>query len=343
MQKIRAAIIGAGTYGSVHARVFREMKYVDTVAICDVDKKKANALATQYGIVNIYTNAEEMLQRTDCDFVSVTTPDYLHAAPVISAARARKNILVEKPFATNKKDLLDMKEAIDKNNVRVMCDFHNRLSPPFSNAKNIINSGEIGNVQSMYIRLNDSKIIVTKALSWAAESSVLWFLGSHTLDAISYFCASRPKTVYSLSKEGMLRSMGINAIDMYQTSIELENGCIAQMENGWVTPNGNTSNIDLKCTILCDMGQININTSNSDMLQVFTETRSNTPDCIARPIIQDKITGFVSNSIRSFVERLIDGRPFMISLQEAIDTSIALMAIMQSAKQKKVIEVNYDL
>jgi predicted dehydrogenase len=342
MEKVKAAIIGAGTYGGVHARVFNELRYVETTAICDINRKRAEALAEQYGIKSVYTDMDEMLRKCDCDFVSVTTPDHLHATAVLSAAKAKKNILVEKPFATKREDLFAMREAIAKNGVRAMCDLHNRVSPPFSNAKSIVDSGELGKVLSMYMRLNDDKTVATKMLSWTANSSVLWFLGSHTMDAISYFCGSRPKSVYSLSKKGVLQSMGIDTVDMYQTSLEMGNGCIAQMENGWVTPNGNTGIIDLKCTVLCDKGQININTSNSDMLQVFTEDRSRTPDCIARPIILDKITGFVNNSIRSFVDRLIDGKPFFVSVEEAVDSCIALLAVMESAEKKKVVEVDYQ-
>jgi predicted dehydrogenase len=341
MEMVKAGIIGAGTYGAVHARIFDEMKYVKTTAICDIDRGKAETLAAQYHIENVYDDLEEMLRKSDCDFVSVTTPDHLHAKAVLAAAKAKKNILVEKPFATKRKDLFAMREAIGKNGVRAMCDLHNRVSPPFSNAKTIVESGELGKVMSMYMRLNDDKKVATEMLSWSANSSVLWFLGSHTMDAIQYLCNSRPKTVYSLSRKGVLKSMGINTVDMYQTSIELENGCIAQMENGWVTPNGNTSIIDLKCMVLCDKGQININTSNSDMLQVFTEERSRTPDCIARPIVMENMAGFVSNSIRSFVDRLIDGKPFFVSVDEAVDSCIALLAVMESAEKKKVIEVDY--
>ncbi len=162
------------------------------------------------------------------------------------------------------------------------------------------------------------------------------------MDAVCYLCRSRPRSVYALSRTGVLKSLGVDAVDLYQTSMEMENGCIAQMENGWITPDGNTSIIDLKCTVLCEKGQININTSNSDMLQVFTEQRSGTPDCIARPIILDRITGFVSTSIRSFVDALLDGKPFIASVDEAVDSCLALLAVAESAEKKKVVEVKYD-
>ena len=282
-----------------------------------------------------------MLQKSNCDFVSVVTPDHLHAEAVIAAAKAGKNILIEKPFGTTREDIYSMREAIAKSGVRAMCDLHNRLSPPFSNAKVTIDSGELGKVYSMYMRLNDNKSVATNMLSWSSNSSILWFLGSHSLDAISYICGSRPKTVYSQSRDGILKQLGIDTIDMYQTAITFENGCIAQMENGWISPNGNTSTIDLKCNIMCEKGMININTSNSDMLQVMTEERTRTPDCIARPVIDGRMTGFANNSIRTFVDRLIDGKPFFVSIDDAADCCIAILAIIGSAKTRKPVDIQY--
>ena len=86
--------------------------------------------------------------------------------------------------------------------------------------------------------------------------------------------------------------MGVDTVDLYQTAIEFENGCIAQMENGWIIPNGNTALIDLKCNIMCEKGMFQINGSNSDMLQVTTEERMMTPNCIARPVVNGRVEGF---------------------------------------------------
>ena len=71
-----------------------------------------------------------------------------------------------------------MVNAIEENGVRVMVDFHNRWSPPFNAAYTAVRAGELGELYSGYFRLNDIKWVATDLLPWAAQSSILWFLGS---------------------------------------------------------------------------------------------------------------------------------------------------------------------
>lgn len=341
MGRIKAAIVGSGIFGSFHARTFYEMPNVEIVGICDLDKNRATKVAAEFSIPNVYTDHNEMLAKSGCDFITIATPDHLHAKVAIDAANAKCDFLVEKPFATTRDDIFAMREAVEKNKVRAMCDLHNRSSPPYAIAKQMIDSGNMGKVYSMYIRLNDNKYVPTTMLSWSASSSILWFLGSHSLDLISYLCSSRPKTVYSLSRKGILQELGIDTIDLYQTSIEFENGVIAQMENGWIIPDGNTAMIDMKCNILCEKGAFNINTSNSDMLQVLTEEKTTTPNCIARPIINNRVEGFAPNNIRSFVEALVTNSAFNITVDEAADGCLAILSIMRSSEIRKEVEVQY--
>ena len=341
MQTLKAAIVGAGIFGSFHARTLSEIPYVDIVAICDLNRERAETIAAEFHIPGVYTDHKKMFSESGCDFITIATPDHLHAKVAVDAANAGKPFLVEKPFATTREDIDTMREAIARNNVRVMCDLHNRSSQPYAMAKAIIDSGEAGKVNNMYIRLNDNKSVPTDMLSWSTDSSVLWFLGSHTLDVLNFMCGSRPKTVYALSRKGILQNMGFNTVDIYQTAIEFENGVIAQMENGWIIPNGNTSIIDMKCNITCEKGAFNINSSNSDMLQIITEEWTTTPNPIARPIINGKVEGFAPNNIRSFVDALISGKPFNITVDEAADCSLAILAILESAEKKQVIEVKY--
>lgn len=344
MDITKVGIIGAGLFGTVHARTYADIPYVALRAVCDISRERAEALARAYGTpdTSVYTSIDEMVKKCDCDFIAIATPDHLHAEAVIAAANAKRDILVEKPFGTTRDDLLRMREAIARNGVRAMCDLHNRMSPPFTNAKNVLDSGELGQIQSMYIRLNDNKSVATDMLAWSSESSILWFLGSHSLDALMFLCNSRPADVFVRQKQGVLKALGVDTVDLYQTSIGFENGCIAQMENGWITPNGNSSIIDLKCNVLCERGMVDINTSNSDMLRVTSEARVTTPDCIARPVVHGHMAGFANNSIRSFVDRLRDGKPFMISVDEAVDGCLALLSILESGRTGKLVSVRYE-
>lgn len=341
MKKLRMGIIGAGTWGETHASIYNEHPCAQTVAICDKDKNRAEGLAAKFSIKEVYTDYKEMAQKSSCDAIAVVTPDFLHADISIACAEAGKHLIIEKPLATTRKDVFNMVEAFEKNKVRVMVDLHNRWNPTINTTKQEIEAGTLGIPYSAYGRLNDAKWIATDMLSWAAKSSILWFLGSHSLDTLRWLLNSDVERVYSVSREGILKELGVDVPDMYLTTLEFKNGCIAQMENGWITPNANTCLNDIKFTLLGTKGMINIDCSSHNMIQAVTDDKVFTPDIIVRNRVDGRVKGFAYESIRSFVDRMIDGKKFLVSLEDAANTSLALIAVLESAAKREPVKVKY--
>lgn len=333
------AIIGAGTWGETHASIYREHMLVDLVAICDKNRERAQSLASKFKITKVYTDYKQLLQNSDCDAVAIVTPDYLHGDIAIACADAKKHMLIEKPLATSKQDVYRMVEAIERNKVRVMVDFHNRWSPPFNTAKQEIASGRLGRPVSAYYRLNDIRWVATDMLSWAAKSSILWFLGSHSLDTLCWMMDDQVEEVYSVSSKGILESQGVDTVDMYMTTIKFKKGGIAQMENGWITPNANSCINDIKFNILCERGKIDIDASSHNLIQMVTDEKVTTPDILVSNEVFSKCKGFAYESIRSFIDKLYNGQKFHVSLKDAANTSLTILSILESAKTGMPIEV----
>ena len=341
MKPLKIAIVGAGTWGEVHAGIFSEYHLSDIVAICDRDLTKAGKVAAKYGIKNVFQDVSAMLKETDIDAVSIVTPDHLHADIAVACANAGKHLLIEKPIATTRDDVHKIVDAANKNNVRVMVDLHNRWNPPFASAKEAIVSGELGEIQSGYFRLNDVKWVATDMLSWTAQSSILWFLGSHSLDTLRWLFDDDVRRVYSVSRSGVMKSLGVDATDIYLTTLEFNNGCVAQMENGWITPDGNPNLNDLKCSILGSKGMISIDASNHNLMQKYTDVKTQVPDILVKNYVHGKARGFSFESIRSFVEKIVTGEEFIVTMEDAAKTSLALLAVMESAKTREPVEVKY--
>ena len=341
MEKIRMAIVGAGVWGNTHAGIFREHPMVETVGICDLNGERAAKTAKEFGIPAVYTRVEDMLRETPCDAVSIVTPDHLHADASVLCAEAGKHLLIEKPLATSREDVYRITEAAEKNRVRVMVDLHNRWSPPFAVAKQAIEAGELGKPRNGYFRLNDIKWVATDMLSWSASSSILWFLGSHSLDTLSWLFNSRLRRVYAVASRGVLDKLGVDTVDAYFSTLEFENGCVAQMENGWICPNANPNVNDMKCTILGDKGMISIDTSHHTMIQKYTDQAVTVPDVLVRNSVHGRVKGFAYESIRSFVDKLSSGDDFVVSLEDAAAASLGILAIMESSKKGMPVDVAY--
>ena len=250
-------------------------------------------------------------------------------------------MLIEKPLATSRDDVYCIADAIKRNKVRAMVDLHNRWNPPFALAKDAVERGELGRLRNGYFRLNDIKWVATDLLPWAASSSILWFLGSHSLDTLNWLFMSKVKRVYSVSNKGILKDLGVDTVDTYLTTLEYENECIAQMENGWVTPNGNANVNDMKCTILGDKGMISIDTSSHNMIQQYDDSRAKVPDVLVRNTVHNKVKGFAYESIRSFVDKLATGEDFIVSIEDAAQVSLVILSIMESAEKREPVEIKY--
>lgn len=339
--KLKMAIVGAGIWGENHARIYQAHPFCETVAICDQNRAKAQALTEKLGIPRCYDDCGEMCRESGCDAVAIVTPDFSHADAAITAARHKKHILVEKPLATTREDVRAIVDAVDGNGVRAMVDLHNRWSPAFNVAHQSLERGELGVPINAYMRLNDVKWVATDMLPWAAKSSILWFLGSHSLDTLRWFFNDEVVRVYAVSREGVLKSLGVDTTDTYLTTLEFHNGGIAHMENGWITPNANPCLNDIKFTILGDKGMISLDVSNHNLIQKYTDNKVEVPDMVVQHSIFGSPKGFAFESIRAFVDCVLSGDPFPVSLDDAARTSLAILAIMESAKTRMPVEVNY--
>lgn len=342
-QKLKIGLIGAGVWGETHAYLYNEDNRVDLKAVCDLEIEKTEELAAQFNISHTFTDHQKMLGKLDLDAVAIVTPDFTHPPLVEDCAEAGLDILLEKPLATTEKGVKRCIETVRKNNIRIMVDLHNRWSPPFAIAKERIDKGEIGNPVSAYFRLNDIKWVATDMLSWSEKSSVLWFLGSHAIDTLGWLFNDEVEKVYAASHSGVLKKEGIDTTDIYQTILEFKNGAIATVENGWITPNNHPDVNDIKCNVTGSDGLINIDTTNNRLLELYNKEKHENPDTLVNHFVHGKPEGFAYKSIKDFVNKIISGEEFLVSLEEAARTSLVILAILKSAKRGQPVLVDYSI
>jgi len=341
MDHVRFGIIGAGTWGNVHAETYSTYHRASLTAVCDLDESRASKTAAQYGAKKVFTDYRDLLADPGIDAVGVVTPDFAHREPIVAAARAGKHVIVEKPLATTREDLHQIAEAVTKAGVRFMVDFHCRWCPPLVVARNNIESGELGDVISAYLRLNDTIYVPTKMLSWARKSSILWFLGSHTVDALRYLFHDEVVRVYAVSRSGVLRGKGIDVPDIYQSILEFGSGAIATIENNWILPDTNPSYNDFKVNILGSKGMINIDLTHNQLIERYLEHMSDRPNCLDGPLIQGRHVGFIYESIKHFVDCIVEGRPVLATLEDGINVTKVILAIIESAASREPVRVTY--
>ncbi len=86
---------------------------------------------------------------------------------------------------------------------------------------------------------------------------------------------------------------------------------------------------------------VSLDLSNSQMIERFTEDRCDRPDILVRHFVHGQAAGFSYQSIRHFVDRLIDGGECLVSVKDAANTTLVILAIMASAKTRMPVDVEY--
>ncbi len=167
MGKKNTAVIGAGWFGSAHARVLNSLS--NLVAICDIDINKAKSLAEKYNI-NYYSDYNELIKNEKIDSVSIVVPP--KEIPKIAEKLASKgiNVLLEKPLGV---DLDSVKRLLKYDNVRLMCGFIELFNPVIERLKN--NLHRIGHI----IMVSSRRIGRHPHRNW--DIGVILDLGIHSI------------------------------------------------------------------------------------------------------------------------------------------------------------------
>jgi len=334
---IRIGIVGAGIWGTMHAKAYLQNPLVEIVGICDVDEGKAAQLANRCNQPEVFTSLDEML-RLGLDGISVVTPDHAHTEVVLKAIARGVHVFVEKPLATTVGECSLMVSEAEKAGVFLMVDWHNRWNPPYYYAWKAIREGELGDIRYIYYRLSDTVYVPTKMLPWARQSTVLWFLGSHAFDTTCWLMGKKPVRLYCQKRQGTLASMGVETPDLYVTMLEFENGGLAVIENAWILPQQSPTLIDHKCEILGTQGAIYVDpTHHRAYAEYSPKTASgypdiSYPDMIISPEIYGKQMGFAVESIHHFVDCIrTSTQPLATGLDGLLNTKLILLA-EESAK-----------
>ena len=155
--RIGIALIGCGVRGPQVAGLVQKAPGVEYRVMCDVydDRAKQAGQRLTGGKAEMAHDFRKVLERKDIDAVHVATPEHWHAAILVLACQAGKDIYVEKPISRTMREGRAEVEAAHKYKDRiVMTGTQHRSAPHYAEAAKIVQSGEIGDVY--YVRIWNS-------------------------------------------------------------------------------------------------------------------------------------------------------------------------------------------
>ncbi len=140
-------IIGCGLIGNKRAR---SLGGHNLAAAVDLDLEKAKGIARLFKGAEASQDVNDIIKNPEIDLVIVATTNDKLSALSVAAAKAGKHVLVEKPAGRNPAEVKEVVDAGRANKVYIKAGFNHRYHPSLLKAKEIIDSGKIGEL--MFIR-----------------------------------------------------------------------------------------------------------------------------------------------------------------------------------------------
>ncbi|MCH9032672.1 MAG: Gfo/Idh/MocA family oxidoreductase [candidate division Zixibacteria bacterium] len=218
-------IIGIGGWGRNLLRTMRNLAGSNLTMACDLDSKRTSAAEHTYPGLITTQRPEDILENDDIKAVVIATPPSSHYELASKAMKNGKDVLVEKPLALSVSDgekLLKESEELD----RILMVGHIMVYHPATlYLKDLIKSGELGDIRYIYSsRVNLGKVRSIEN-SW-------WSFAPHDISIILYLLDA-PLVRASSTGAAYLQD-GIE--DVVFTTLEFGDGIIAHIHVSWLDP-----------------------------------------------------------------------------------------------------------
>jgi predicted dehydrogenase len=200
MKKYRIAIIGAT--GTARKRMLPSLQKSELCEVAAVQARnpaRLELVSREFGGIPVFADIEDMLGKVKYDLVYIATPPFLHLENIRSCLKYNLPIICEKPLCSTCEEASQIESLVSAAKVPFMLGHHLRHQPALAEIKQIISSGELGPVLSVWgqwgFNLNKSATnAVWKLSPELGGAGVIADTGIHIIDLLIYLFG-QPKYV----------------------------------------------------------------------------------------------------------------------------------------------------
>jgi UDP-N-acetyl-2-amino-2-deoxyglucuronate dehydrogenase len=339
-RKMRFALVGAGVISTSHANAITGNPRAEFVAVCDIEKAKADQLAAKYQIASVFTDYEEMLKRDDIDVINVCLPSGLHSEFTVAAAQAGKHILCEKPLDITQEAMNRMIQETRSRKSKLGVIYQRRTLPAAIATRQAIQEGKLGRMVlgDAYLKYHRSLEYYLSAGwrgTWAMDGGgALMNQGVHGVDLIQWMMGGI-QSVFAYSS-ALVRDIEVE--DTAVAAVKYKNGAYGVIQGTTSVYPGQETRFEVHgnegTIIFGDSGFKEWKIQNSDETapQVeATASASSDPRNISS-------TGH-SIIVDDMIQAILDDRDPMVTGEEAKKAVDIILAIYESAREGKEIVI----
>lgn len=337
-RSIGICLIGAGRAGMIHAKNFKsKVSNAKMVAVVDTVEETAKKAAKELEVSAFYLDYKKALNDKSVDAVIVASPTKYHRDIVVDAAKAGKHILCEKPMAMNVEECKEMIKAADENEVKLQIGFMRRFDESFMQAKEIIESGEIGDVVLVKSLTRGPSIPKPWQYDISKSNGPLAEVNSHDIDTLRWFADSDMETVYGIAGNYRAPEVKEKFPDYYDNvimAIEFKNGIQGMMDGATSVRYGYDARTEILGTEGCIfVGSVNANTTVTCSLKSGNRRKTMSS---WRKLFKD---AYCAEDMH-FVECILENKKPRVTGYDGMMAVKVVEAGMKSIREKQIIQLD---
>lgn len=222
---IRAAVIGVGSIGRHHARIYNELEGVELAGVVDLDETRRLAVAHRYK-VPAYPDLVSLLEREKVDVLSIAVPTQAHFDTADYAIQRGIHVLVEKPFTSTVEQARKLIQLAEKNGVVLTVGHVERFNPAINALRQHLMKGELGHIFQLYARR------LSPFPPYIHDVGVVMDLATHELDMMNYLGCGPVNHLLAETE----KNVNTQFEDMLMGILSFQNGISGVLDINWLTP-----------------------------------------------------------------------------------------------------------
>ena len=333
MTPIKVAVIGVGSMGKNHARIYAELTDVDLVAVADSDEARAKQIARKYQIAH-YDDYEALLKAEKPDAVSIVVPTAMHKDVASAAMQAGAHVLVEKPIASTVEDgkaLIALAEDLGR---KLMVGHIVRFNPAIQTLKQKLDEGELGEVIQILCRR------IGPFPARIRDVGVVVDLAPHDIDVMRYLTGESPERVYAEIEQ----RIHTEHEDLVFGLLHFPNGVTGALEINWLTPTKLRETV-----VLGTGGMFRVNDLTQDLyFYENAETDGNLWPVLGniKGVSEGRMVRYPMNryeplraELEAFIHAIVQDEDVPVSGKDGLEALRLAQALIQSGSEHRVLEV----
>jgi len=227
MEKVlNVGVAGCGYWGPNLIRNFSQLPDCRVKQVCDTEENRLKHMKKLYPSVDTTMVFEDLVNDKDLDAIVVATPVHLHHELAKKSLLAGKHTFIEKPMATSSAECEELVTLAAKKKLTLMVGHTFIYSAPVRRIKEIVDSGDIGEIQYISSRRLNLGL-------FQKDINVTWDLAPHDISIILYFMGRPPASINCQGKAHVNKKIE----DVTNMSLNFDNGGFAIIHSSWLDPN----------------------------------------------------------------------------------------------------------